>query len=373
MILKGKKRSILGAFFVLILVISAQSQAIRLTGKITNAKTGEPIYLCHVRVGDIVSYTNEDGDFSLRIPSASKGKLEAFHLGFDTFEAPIKTDGTYDVKLEPVEPTKSISDTITAETVMKHVFLRIHMNYETAEQLLLSYYKESVTTTGEQIYYIGEGILEEFLPSDMDKGPAMVRPLKTRTRFVKPYGHKGVDDLSGHATEMVQSTIWMDDSFLGDKNRGNYKFAFDGMEVHRDEHVYIISFEPTNGKGNVKGKIYVDETSYAIIRIECSSIKSEQWLTETWVEEFQHHNHTYYLLRASHETTWKDGDADFTYSSLIINTEVEPNSKNIAWEKFLLGKQFYFTLENTGKFTDDFWGNYNYIPLDNAERSQLIK
>lgn len=367
---KGHFTGFLLFAIILFFVVPSQAQHKYLQGTVFDKESGAPINLAHVRVDGVVTYTNKKGEFILRIPENASEYLEVFHMGYDVHFVSVQNQKPYFIPLEPVEPTHS-AEGLTGEEIMQRVFRKLHLNYEIHDQFMLSYYREVLEKDNDEIQYIAEGILELMLSSDVEESPSLVRPVKTRVKTINIVEHEGVDVKSGHATEMVESSIWHDRSFLREKNRWNYTYALVGTEVHRNEKIYIIDFLPKNKKGYVAGRLYVDEFSDAIIRLEYTVFENLEFDTEVWIEEFQHHDLIYYLLRSSFEGVWEENGSKYTFRSLVVNTEVVPDRDNTDLEGFQLGYNFTFPITSHGEFTEGYWDEYNYIKLTDSEIAQL--
>ncbi len=369
------KKGCTSCFLIILFTLSTAFQSLGqnsyLQGTVFNKERGIPINLAHVRVGDIVTYTNKQGQFIIRIPeNTTEEYVEIFHMGYDVHFASIQTEKPYFIPLQPVEPTHS-SEGLTGEDIMRRVFRKFHLNYEIHDQFMKSYYREVLEENDNQIQYIAEGLLELMLSADVEEAPSLVRPIKTRVKTINIIEHEGVDIKSGHATEMVESSIWHEKSFLREKNRWNYEYTLVGTEMHRNENIYIIDFLPKNKKGYIAGRIYVDDFTDAIIRLEYTVFENLLFDTEVWIEEFQHHDLIYYLLRASFEGVWEEDGNKFTFRSLVINTEVIPDQDNTDLEGFEMGSHFTFPIISHGEFTEDYWGDNNYIKLTDSEMAQL--
>lgn len=369
--MKKQQIAILIALFVISINHLAWAQNIHLEGVVSDEVSGRPIHLAHVRVGDIITYSNAKGEFNLRIPENSEDMLEVFHMGYDIHYDPVHAKEPYFIKLEPVTP-RHTEDELPAEDIMTEVFQRFHLNYDMHDQFMLSYYRESITHQ-DSINYMAEGILELMMTSDVGEAPSLVRPIKHRVKVLEPVSHEGLAAKSGHATEMVESSIWNKYSFLREKYRWNYEYNLIGTEIHRDESIYVIDFVPANKKGSMAGRIYVDKATYAIIRLEYTLFNNLDFDTEVWIEEFQHHDLIYYLLRVSFEGTWEEDGKKYVFRSMIINTEVESDHDPENLEGFMLGNSLTFLIANQGDFTDEFWEDYNYIKLTSRERDQLSR
>lgn len=353
-----------------LLSTTCMSQDIELTGSIKCEQTREFLSNSLVRVGDYFTYSNADGEFVLTVPRDVAKQLEIYHMGYDGYSKEIDNSGKifpFVINLNKVEPKPTGFN--TGADVMKEVFTRYHVNYEVEDQLMLAYYKENLTAD-DRIYHFAEGVVEIHIPSNVAKGPARLRPLKTRVKSTADFKHGGLYDKSGHASEMIKSSAFAD--FLSKKNRWSYNYRLVGKEVHRNENVFIIDFSPMDENGYVQGRLWVDEFTYAIIRIEYNLAHETEWDSETWVEEFQHHNHTYYLMRASFEGHWTEDGKPYVFNSMVVNTRIESNREDqIAFDGFIKGSEFTFLDKSHGSFTDDYWEGYNYIKLTAKERAQI--
>ncbi len=362
----------IASLFALIFVMVSMTclgQNVKLTGTIKCIESNEFLGNALVRVGDIFTYTNKEGEFILNVPSKLANELEIHHMGYDGYLTKIMPDKLkpFNIELHKVDPKPS--DLNSGEEIMREAFTHFHVNYELEDQLMLAYYKENLSVK-DKIYHFAEGIVEIHIPSNVGKGPALLRPLKTRVRSTSDFHHGGLYEKSGHASEMIQS--WAFTDFLSKKYRWDYTYNLVGKEVHRNENIFVIDFKPIDNHGFVKGRLWVDEFTFAIIRIEYQLIQETAWDSETWVEEFQHHYHTYYLMRASFEGHWTQDGKPYVFNSMVVNTRIEANQENrIGFDEFMLGSDFSFIDQSHGNFSDEYWGGYNYIKLTDQERQQL--
>ncbi len=351
-------------------IFNGQAQNIELTGTVQCVETKEMLSNALIRVEDYFTYSNADGEFILRVPKKVAKELEIYHMGYDGYATRVIDSAAlnpYEIYLHKVDPKPT--NMHSGEEIMKLVFNRLHINYELEDQLMLAYYKETLTAQ-DKIYHFAEGVVEIHIPSNVEKGPPLLRPLKTRVKSTADFKQGGLYEKSGHASEMIQSWAFID--FLNKKNRWNYSYTLKGKEVHRNENVFLIDFAPKDHLGYVKGRLWVDEFTFAIIRIEYNLASETEWDAETWVEEFQHHNHTYYLMRASFEGQWTENGKPYVFNSMVVNTRIEADKEDrVPFEKFILGSDFSFVDQSHGRFTDDYWGGYNYIKLTAKERAQL--
>ncbi len=350
--------------------IQARAELIELKGSIKCSTSQQGLSNTFIRVGEYFTYSNDEGDFVLKVPGEIEGKLEVFRLGYANYYCEVLdcsgNRNQYEIYLKKADP-KPVSKG-NGEEIMIEVFQRMHINYELEDQLMVAYCKESLSAK-DAVYHFAEGIVEFHVPSNVAKGPMLLRPLKTRIQTNQ--FHDGLYEMSGMSTEMIRS--WAFSNFLSRKDRWNYKYRLAGTEVYRDETVYMIDFTPGDDRGYVKGRMWVDEFTYAIIRIEYQMTGGSMWDAEKWMEEFQHNNHVYYLSRSNFEGRWKEGRNTYVFKSEVVNTRVKADQENeIVFEEFMPVSRFSFADHvPLGTFEDEFWGSHNYIKLTARERDLL--
>ena len=228
-------------------------------------------------------------------------------------------------------------------------FNRFHLNYEVSKQHMVGYYQENLHGT-DSIYYLAEGIVDIYVPSSVSYDQTLVNPIRTRKKVFRL-----LDDelmiLKGNASDMAKTSIWRKDSFLADKNRKNYEFFYSGTSRIGEKEVFLIEFEPKNNKGNASGKIYVEEQSLAVVKLEYHPVisGSTYWKDVKWIEEFHEKDGIYELLRVSYSGVWEHYKEDMKYEALLVVNETSV-SEVIPHEKFMLGEKDSFFHEADSNF-----------------------
>jgi hypothetical protein len=99
-------------------------------------------------------------------------------------------------------------------------------------------------------------------------------------------------------------------------NHDNYKFSFVAREKTPTGFVYILSVEPrTQNKLLYRGRIWVDATDFAVMRIEAEPAKNPSfWTKETQIEQVYAKVGDFWLPRSNRSTTTVrlGGHASFT-------------------------------------------------------------
>ena len=88
-------------------------------------------------------------------------------------------------------------------------------------------------------------------------------------------------------------------------NHDNYNFSFVGREKTPTGFVYILSVEPrTQNKLLYRGRIWVDATDFAVMRIEAEPAKNPSfWTKETQIEQIYSKVGDFWLPRSNRSTT----------------------------------------------------------------------
>lgn len=358
----------------LILISSfVQSAPTSIIGIVKDSETKEPIPFAHIVFGDIISLSNIDGEFVIAAHSdLEETKLQVSVMGYELGEQQIaNTENFHTILLKPSTVELEEVTIMSGHVLMKDVFNRFHLNYEVSRQHMIGYYKEDLHGA-DSIYYIAEGIVDIYIPPNIEFNQTLVSPIKTRKKIFKPIEDQ-VTFLKGNASDMAKSSIWRKDSFLNDKNRKNYDFIYLGMDKIGDKDVFIVEFEPSNSKGDTSGKIFIEEKSLAVVKLEYQPHikRTTLWNEVTWTEEFYEKNGIYELFRVSYSGSWEDEVKEYRYTALLVVNETTP-ANAIPQEKGLLSENDSFFHEAADDFSEAFWEGYNHMKLD-LESVQTLK
>jgi len=364
----------LKVFNILFLILIAHygTWAVVISGQVLDAQTNEPIPFAHVFLNDEVNVTNVEGEFVINLSEPTEYlNFKVSFMGYETLEKTYSSDiSRHILQLQPtlleLEEVTVSSD--FGATVMQKAFNRIYLNYEFSRHHMVAYYKESLRNH-DQLKYVAEGIMDIYVPLDIDKRyQPLVSPIKSRKKTLQAIPE--ADLLTGHAGDMAQSSIWRKNSFLSEQERDNYLFEYDGYSELDGKDVYIINFEPRNRKGNTRGKIYIQDGTYAIVKMEYRpDVQGHSFWDEViWTEEYERDAGVYKLLRVSYEGHFAGTD-EWYHALLLVNDVTAIDA--IPKEKRYIGHKDLFYESASESFTDDFWEEYNFIKLDLSEQHDL--
>jgi len=353
---------ILTTFLVSVFCTYASDATIR--GKVLDAETNEPIPFAHVSLGDALNVSNKNGDFVIHVDQVQeKVLLKVSFIGYAPYKEWISTKQEYHKILlepKPIELGEVEVRSDSGERIMHETFNRFYLNYEISRQHLVAYYKESLREHN-KLKYLAEGIMDIYLPIDIDKEyQPLVSPIKSRKKTLEDIPE--ADLLTGHAGDMAQSSIWRKESFLSKKERKNYTFSYAGFTEMDGHDVFIIEFKPNSNKGDTRGKIYVQEDTYAILKLQYypQIENNSHWDEVVWIEEYEPKEGIFKLFRVSFQGHFANSD-EWYHAVLLINKSEVIDSFP---DKDYIGHQDLFFERASESFTDDFWEDYNFIKLD---------
>ena len=110
-------------------------------------------------------------------------KLKVSYMGYDEYEEVIQDLSSFQtILLEPSLVELAEVTVMTGPSIMQDVFNRLHINYPMERQHMVGYYRESMEAW-EDTYYVAEGIMDIYTPSNIDKIEyPLVQPLRTRKK-----------------------------------------------------------------------------------------------------------------------------------------------------------------------------------------------
>ncbi|MEP0984858.1 hypothetical protein [Ekhidna sp.] len=247
---------------------------------------------------------------------------------------------------------------LEGQSVMETVFDRFHINYEMSRTHKIGYYKESMSDS-QSIYYLADGIVDIYIPSNLNQiENASISPIKTRKKAFKDINEENL--LFGNASDMARSSVWRPNSFLSEKNRDNYTFSNQGDSTIGENTVSIIAFQPSKTHGKANGKIYVDKSSFAILKIDYRPIvhHSKYWSKVSWTEEFKFKNGAYELANVMFRGVSIENN--FQYDAVLIMDQLEVLSRIPENDSYIRENVSLFEKADD-EFTESFWEGYDFL------------
>lgn len=347
---------------------------IQIKGIIKDIDTNESIPFAHVLLDGNVTISNINGEFSISMdfpqnPEAFTS-FQISYLGYEPYEKIIDDYNTYHEVFLVRSMTVLDEVTVTSgPSIMSQVFNKIHLNYIMEPLHMETYYLESLRDTL-GFDYVAEGILDVYTPSNVDRyNIPWVHLQQSRKRIYKPIDY--VNFLAGNASDMAHHSIWRHDSFLSKRNRDKYEYYYDGTSKIGNHNVLIVKFEPKTKKGNTTGKLYIDDVTYAILKMEYYPIttRSEFWDYVYWTEEFELIDGRFELVNVSYEGHADKNEKKYKAVLVINNSTID---YEIPQDKILLGNEVsLMELADDSKSSEIFWKGYYAIKYNQRVANQI--
>ncbi|PIB36030.1 hypothetical protein BFP72_11800 [Reichenbachiella sp. 5M10] len=341
---------------------------------VTDAQTNEPLPYANIIYGSEGTSTNMDGSFVLTIdPLLEEQKLHIRYIGYESRHITLDEMDT-NLYIELVSTSVVLDDIMvySAEQIMSDLDGHRQINYEYGDQLLLSYYKETVTSN-DDIYYLAEGIFDIYLPTIYSGDKTAVSARKTRKREFIALDTIEIPMITGHVSDMVNGATRRKGSFLDPNQRKNYIFSKEDLTIYDGREVFKIYYEPKTKKGTSKGVLYIDSESKAVIKAEYYPVIDQQnfWTNVKWTEEYTQVDGTWFIHRVSYTGEWKSKERSFAFNALMVVTDFEDAEGKPKLKNELSNNAIFFHEAST--FSDSFWGIDNYVQLSEHERMSFAK
>lgn len=350
----------------------AFEEPIQLKGTIKDADTNEPIPFAHIIVENQVTISNLNGEFSISLEKAGEKPLtlEISYLGYHDHTQIIQNFDQYlEVRISAKTTALEEVTVKSGPLIMDRVFNNFHLNYHMEPLYMEGYYLESLRDSL-GYHYFTEGIMDIYTPSNVNRYDVpWVFTKRSRKRVFKPTPESYV--LAGNASDMAHFSIWRRDSFLGKRNRDNYEYFYDGTTKMGEHSAIIVEFEPKNKRGNATGRLYIDDITYAILKMEYhpNTLKSEFWDYAYWTEEYELIDGRFELVNVLYEGLADEKNKHYKAVLVVNDTRVE---YSIPEGQVLLNSDdtFYETASNSD-LSGEFWEGFHRIKLNDRVFYQI--
>lgn len=265
-------------------MMAQDSILVSLRGIITDAENGRELPDVRIHAGgtNVVTKTNADGRFSLRLPQIPQ-RLLVSALGYATVtishDELMKTQ-----QVEAGNPVKELNIKMERRfTLLNDVFVyspenilnaaieRIPDNFPTTPQSYEAFYRETIRKRSKYVS-VSEAVMEIYKTSYEDS------PLRDMVCMVKGrslMSQRAKDTISVHVMGGPIESLMLDlaknrEIFFCEEMLRRYALDIETPEVIDDRPQYVISFRPATTYGDplFYGKIYIDYSNLAFTRIE---------------------------------------------------------------------------------------------------------
>ncbi|MEO9868844.1 carboxypeptidase-like regulatory domain-containing protein [Ekhidna sp.] len=383
-----------------ILHISAQESK-RISGKVIDALTGEPLAFSHVGIfnSSYGTISNIDGDFSLIVPTKfNNNKLSASYLGYELKSIPVSSiDVSNDLIIKLKSTVTELPELVirtNEKSIIEEAIEAIPKNHDQNEMLLRAFWRASIQNDEREYIQLTEYAFDMFRYGELGDENNAMKILKGRVaRDTSFFSDIGGMQIGVTPQSLFANSLLKEHAILNKKVLKKHTYKITDATSYNERSVFVVSFKPKKkAKGDLfEGKILLDTESLAFVRIAFNKLISKDnpdkvfdrfsmaamivGLGKSTMDNYQNElnyqlvNGRWYLSHATYNINWtmrreKQGitrpvmfKADFVVTDIEKENIVVPPEEELA-SKGILERQIV-------KNTDEFWKGFNYLKADN--------
>ena len=352
----------------------AAKGSISIRGRVIADDSGGPLEYANVTINNtnISTVTNQDGYFSLRIPSSARNyQLKVQHLGYNNINIPVitlidKDDNqlrmiTGSIRLDEIEIVSG-----DGTQLVKDALRSITENYDDSPNMMVAFYREGIKK-GSNYLSLVEAVLDVYKASYNSY----------RDDQARIYIGRKATDISAKDTVFMKFQGGISDALMLDIAKHpevvfgeafeDYSFNIESVITMDDRAHYLIDFRPFSSVNDIlfRGKIYLDVESLAFKRMEFNmNVENRKEAASIFIKRKPN------SMRVSAESAKyvvdyveRDGKWYFNYSS----TEVQ---FKVRWKRRFFGLfSSTYTISSEMAITDRYEEDVQRFPRKERIRS----
>lgn len=385
-----------------------QEESIRLHGRILASDTQKPLANASLTLheSNIASVTNQDGYFSILIPSsAERSHLIVRFLGYENLEvavATLKDKNDNKIFLTPAAFKLGELQVVSGDGThyVRSALRKIYANYPSQPNMMIAFYRESIKKGNNYISLV-ETVLDIY--------KASYRSLESDQ--AKIYIGRKASDASPRDTVLMKFQGGISAALLIDVAKNpyevfgsdgeDYNFHIEGIAHINNKPHYAISFSPKSWVEDIiyRGTAYIDTETHAFSKIDFQmNVEGRKDAANLFIRK-KPSKMRVTVEKAAYSVDYieKDGKWYFNHSNVNVSFKVRWTNRlfGLFATTYSIGSEIAITdiynqevsrfprkeriqstdviAEKIEHFQDpDFWGNYNVIEPE-IEITQAIK
>ncbi|MCY2686724.1 carboxypeptidase-like regulatory domain-containing protein [Salinimicrobium sp. TH3] len=375
-------------------------------GQVVNSRNQDPLAGAYLSVQNtnISTVTNNDGEFSLKIPQDLENvNVLVSYLGFQSRTLPLEFFQKGNVVIELKESLEELEEvsifTYTdPKALVRNMLDNRGSNYFTDRTTMTAFYREAIKR-GRKNVSLSEAVVKihkQPYDSNADDDIALVKARKTAdydrldTVALKlrggPYNPLSID-LMKNPTHI-----------FNEMDLSNFKFTFDDPTKIDDQYLYVVDFEELNKQMPwYYGKLFIDANTFSLVKASFNlNVDNRSAATDLFVKK-KPGGTKVYPVEVNYDITYrqKDGRWYFGYghtqlefvvnwkrklfnSRYKVDSELAVTNWEITKEKVkkddsFLSRRVIMNDDVTGFADLTFWGENNIIEPDESIESAIDK
>jgi hypothetical protein len=361
---------------------------INFSGYVYSSSTSKPLSYANIQVKGttIGTITNTNGYFSINLADRYiDSAILISCLGYESKNIPIHSiTSQLVVKLNEIttqldEITIGTSKTILSE--LENAFAMIKLNYPLNHILLTGFYRESLQEKNGEFLYLGEAVVNNYIPPYDNTKRGRVEILKSRKNTSPRNDSLNSKKFFGsiyitHSTDVVHRKTGP----INPKNFKKYTYEYLGLRKYNGKDVYGYFFKAKDKipSKEISGYIYIDKESLAYCYY--TYCISGDWKNETGLRlkdfksevYYYDYNGNWYLKACKNNSIYID---DNTQQELSIKGEYVTTDAQLGYLRHIKAKSNIafkeVFLDRAVTFDESFWNDYTILEQDSITINQL--
>jgi len=389
----------LSIMMVLFPVMSQAQGSERISGKVVDAVTGEPLEYAHVVISGtaVGTIANSKGNFSLLIPDDENVDIVISFIGYEVRTLPVdELRNQSQVGLKPT--TVNLPDLVISQkknSIIEEAIDLIPENHDLGNMVLRGFWRAEIANESKTIQ-LSETAFDIFrYGSDRkagEKKDTAMKILKGRISRDSTAFDSLANFQAGSTPESIfNASFLINSNFLSRRTLKKHDYQISDITTYGDRNVYVVSFnKKPDEKIGYSGTILLDVETLAFVQVNIGFSPDNQesvmlfedsklfaklaGLTEsTWDKNsveinFQNYRGKWYLSHAIFEAEWtvindKNGlSGILTYQADLVITDINKGEFELPDKSETARKEI---LERQVDYSEgDFWEAFNYIEPD---------
>lgn len=284
---KGASRLLLFVFSITLFLYFPATCQSTINGFVADRETKEPLAFVSIfnkKLG-IGGTSNIHGKFVIKIPDSESSLSFIFsHIGYKSSTVDISANHVDEIVVELSQDITTLSEVVVtpqkANVIVDKALDRIKENYNTDQYMVVGFQRETVKADDDYIQLLEadfttgfkQGQTESFLIDGRYAEDKVVRKRDLLWNDKRGGFYTfGLTELGGVSSPAEETFLGL--PLVGKNNfREYYDFECKGVVNYDDNQLYVVEFDqkPGSKKSLIKGTLYIDNESYAIIKIKYS-------------------------------------------------------------------------------------------------------
>lgn len=340
---------------------------------IIDKETGLPVYGAHIYKLDGLktgTITNKDGTFVLN-KASENDSIQVSHISYITYTIPIGIIKSDTIALQRKNYLLKEIVVTSSKTILKKVIDSLYVNHFVEPVMYEVYVMVSqFEKDHSELHVLSEYLMNVY---QNKKNKSEIQIIKTRAKPFSKAGKKYFKDMRMISAISINSDNlfrFQDDIFKKKKHK-NFDITIE--DDNENSQLIKLVCKPKKEKEYTRIVLFIDRTSYAVHKMIRYYSESKEEFKEIG---FKKVNKKWYLdyskLKTSSDlfSKWKSNSNAINERTVIynINDSIKYNSKSFKTAFNLVAEPIKYHL---GDWSDDFWDNYNFIPLPNWIKQKI--